>query len=75
METTVVFETSDSFKADQVEALFKTNAIEYERMSFGAGSHVVRLFGVNNVAGIQIAVRTEDEEKAKNLLYSTGFIT
>ncbi len=75
MQTTVVYETSDSFKADQVEALFKSNAVEYERMNFGAGSHVVRLFGVSNVAGIRIAVRREDEEKARDLLRSTGFIT
>lgn len=75
METTVVFETADSFKADQVEALFKSNAVDYERKNFGAGPQIVRVFGSSSCAGIQILVRTEDEQKAKVLLQGTGFIT
>ncbi len=75
METTVVFETADSFKADQVEALFKSNAVDYERKNFGAGPQIVRVFGSSSCAGIQILVRTEDEQKAKTLLQGTGFIT
>lgn len=75
METTVVFETADSFKADQVEALFKSNAVDYERKNYGAGPQIVRVFGSSSCAGIQILVRTEDEQKAKTLLQGTGFIT
>ncbi|MGX8685931.1 MAG: hypothetical protein ACSW73_03805 [Spirochaetales bacterium] len=75
METTVVFETADSFKADQVEALFKSNAVDYVRKNFGAGPQIVRVFGSSSCAGIQILVRTEDEQKAKALLQGTGFIT
>ena len=75
MDTTVVFETADSFKADQVEALFKSNAVDYERKNYGAGPQIVRVFGTSSCAGIQILVRNEDVQKAKDLLQGTGFIT
>lgn len=75
METTVVFETADSFRADQVEALFKSNAVDYERKNFGAGPQIVRVFGSSSCAGIQILVRNEDVQKAQNLLQGTGFVT
>jgi len=75
MDTTVVFETADSFKADQVEALFKSNAVDYERKNYGAGPQIVRVFGSSSCAGIQILVRSEDVQKAQNLLQGTGFVT
>jgi len=73
METILVYETANSFKADMVEALFKSNAIPYERRTFGAGPHIVRLLGTSTTSGIEIFVPADYKERATELLQSTGF--
>ena len=73
MENRIVFETSDSFRADMAEALLKSNYIPYERQNFGAGSHMVMVFGNTGAPGIRIIVPEECADEASSSLEAAGF--
>jgi len=73
MDTRTVFETSDSFRADLAEALLKSNGIPYERQNFGAGTHMVMVFGKSGASGIRIIVPEDCADEASSALEAAGF--
>ena len=73
MEKRSVFETSDSFRADMAEALLKSNEIPYERQNFGAGTHMVMVFGKSGSSGIRILVPKDCADEALSALEAAGF--
>lgn len=73
MEKRTVFETSDSFRADMAEALLKSSEIPYERQNFGAGTHMVMVFGKSGASGIRILVPDDCADEASSALEAAGF--
>ena len=73
MEIRTVFETSDSCRADMAEALLKSKKIPYERQNFGAGTHMVMVFGKSGSSGIRILVPEDCADEASSALEAAGF--
>ncbi|MBR2281460.1 MAG: DUF2007 domain-containing protein [Spirochaetales bacterium] len=73
MQTRLVYETTEPFKGDMVEALLKSAGIPYERKSFGMGPAMTIVYGQGLSSGIRFFVPEDDFGRARECLEGAGF--
>ena len=70
-----VYNTFDSFEADSVVALLKSEGIPSYKREYGAGQYLSILFGTNTTQSIEIVIPEECEERAFQALEDAGFLS
>ena len=69
-----IYTTYDSFEADKVIALFKSEGIPSYKREHGAGQYLSIILGTNTTQAIEIVIPESSEEKARQLLETSGII-
>ena len=74
-EELLLYTTYDSFAADQILALLKTNDIPAFKREHGAGQMLSIFMGSNFTQGIDIYIPASAEDAAVDLMVEAGYLT
>ena len=73
-EERLIYTTYDSFEADQVIAMLKSNGIPAYKREHGAGQYLSLFMGMNTTQCIDIIIPSQAEQKAAELLVDMGLM-
>ncbi len=71
-EEFLLYTATNSFEADQIMVMLKSNGVPSYKREHGAGQYLSIVFGVNTTQAIDIIIPSQAKEKAEELLAVMG---